>query len=335
MMARPELSTKADVLLIGSGSIAVRHATVVRAVLPGARITLLRLGGRQVANQAIELLVDRIALGWDEAWSPKPTMAIVANAASGHVAVVETLLSREVPILVEKPIGVDFSKDLDLLGQFVWGKSPVLVGYVLRHHPLVRLARDHVSSGAIGEVIHFRGAVGQHLSSWRPDQKVKDTVSARAELGGGALLELSHEIDLALAFHGPATAVNSQLVAGTTLGIGVEVLASILMRHNAGTSSNLHMDMIDRISHRMFTVTGSQGSVEVDLLRGIATLASGDESYEVRTEQTDIFRVQFEHFLECVAETSEPMTTVSDAMAVLRVCRAARRSAVSQRWEET
>ena len=39
--------------------------------------------------------------------------------------------------------------------------------------------------------------VGHDLKKWRPDINYKDSVSAKKSLGGGALRELSHEIDLA------------------------------------------------------------------------------------------------------------------------------------------
>ena len=47
--------------------------------------------------------------------------------------------------------------------------------------------------------------VGQYLPDWRPGTDYKSGVSAQKDLGGGALLELSHELDYLQWFFGNFT----------------------------------------------------------------------------------------------------------------------------------
>ena len=44
-------------------------------------------------------------------------------------------------------------------------------------------------------MLSVRSSVGQYLPEWRKNTDYRKGVSARQDLGGGVLLELSHEID--------------------------------------------------------------------------------------------------------------------------------------------
>ena len=54
---------------------------------------------------------------------------------------------------------------------------------------------DLMQNKIVGKILSVRCEVGQFLPSWRPNIDYRESVSARKALGGGALLELSHEID--------------------------------------------------------------------------------------------------------------------------------------------
>ena len=70
-----------------------------------------------------------------------------------------------------------------------------MTAYNLRFLPSLQAYRERIQFGVIGKVLSVRCEIGQYLPSWRPGSDYRQAVSASRALGGGALLELSHEID--------------------------------------------------------------------------------------------------------------------------------------------
>ena len=66
----------------------------------------------------------------------------------------------------------------------------------LRFLETLQCFRAEMAAGRIGAVHAVRCEIGQYLPAWRPDADYRTTVSAQKALGGGVLLELSHELDL-------------------------------------------------------------------------------------------------------------------------------------------
>ena len=79
-------------------------------------------------------------------------------------------------------------------------KTPVGVGYCLRYKPFITEVKNFLDNGTIGEVVNVEIFAGSYLPDWRPNKDYLSSVSASSMLGGGALLELSHEIDYANLF---------------------------------------------------------------------------------------------------------------------------------------
>ena len=94
---------------------------------------------------------------------------------------------------VEKPLAVT----VEGLAELLDGEAEVTiaVGYNLRFHPALEAIRAAVYEGRIGRLLAVRAEVGQYLPDWHPEEDYRVSYAARRDLGGGALLTLSHELD--------------------------------------------------------------------------------------------------------------------------------------------
>ena len=100
-----------------------------------------------------------------------------------------------VPVLVEKPFSDSLERLQDIANFASLHHIPIMIGYNLRFKASLLEVRKRILSGLIGDVLYVRASVGQYLPDWRPNSDYRKNVSAQKTLGGGALLELSHEID--------------------------------------------------------------------------------------------------------------------------------------------
>ena len=105
-----------------------------------------------------------------------------------------------IPLLIEKPLGTGLENDQDLnYLEKLSASVPILVGYILRYESSLNWIKGQLHQSMLGhKIIEADFYCGSWLPDWRPDSNYISGVSARKELGGGALLELSHELDLAL-----------------------------------------------------------------------------------------------------------------------------------------
>lgn len=320
-----------SILLVGSGAIACRHARLLRELSPNVQISRLN-SGRPAAQPEIDDYVDGLLADWSEVITLRPQAAIVANAAVGHADVVANLLSAQIPTLVEKPLAASTS-DLDVIEKAAASSSvAVLVGYCLRYHPLAQRARSLLDDGAVGTVLGVRAFAGQHLSGWRPGREIADTVSTRTDLGGGVILELSHEVDLTLWFAGAVSGVSAAMSRSGLFPGDAEDLASLTLSHRSGAVSSVSLNMVEHRPRRAITVLGTAATLHIDFAAGTMTCdaAHGEPTVEkVPSTWTpdDMYRAQLRHFSDCVYRGSTPLVPLSSAAETARVCLAAHRAA--------
>ncbi len=178
-----------------------------------------------------------------------PDYVVVATEAHDHRSAVARLASADFRgrVLVEKP--VSHRSEAFPVGGFEW----VGVGYNLRFHPAVVALRTELEGET---VLSVQARVGQHLSQWRPDRDYRDTVTAGPS--GGALLELSHELDLIGWLAGPTVVEEVQL----------DDLAVCVLRLADGGLASVELNLLDRWPTRQMVVTGERSTHVLDLVDG-------------------------------------------------------------------
>ena len=189
----------------------------------------------------------------------------------------------------------------------------------------------------VGRVVGVEAVVGQYLPDWRPGRDYRRTVSARRELGGGALLELSHEIDYLLWHLGAIATVEARLAQLGNLDIDVEDTADIKLIFNSKVPVSLHMDMISKPPRRFCRVEGEKGVLFWDGIRGQTRYyrPGGDEDGNGNGGtllamdsggRNEMYERQLVHFLGCIETGAPPLVGGEDGINVLEVVEAARRS---------
>ena len=81
--------------------------------------------------------------------------------------------------------------------------------------------------GLIGKLVEADFYCGSWLPDWRPNLDYRESVSSQRALGGGVLLELSHEIDMAQYLLGTFEPCSARLHQTGLLEIDVEDQAEL------------------------------------------------------------------------------------------------------------
>ena len=88
-------------------------------------------------------------------------------------------------------------------------------------------------------------------------------MSAKAALGGGVLLELSHEFDYLRWIFGDVSSVYARCAKSGILDIDLELEESVdmLLAFESGLSATVHVDFIQVVPHRICKVIGAEGTL--------------------------------------------------------------------------
>ncbi|MFM7547849.1 MAG: Gfo/Idh/MocA family protein, partial [Cyanobacteriota bacterium] len=234
------------ILVCGLGSIGRRHLRLLHELNPSSELAAWRSGHGPGCPEE-DLLVARFS-SLEEALAWQPDAAIVASPAPLHCAQAWELAAAGVALLIEKPLGTGEEPQAawQPLQSAAVNGLPILVGYVLRHDPALAVLQAWLASGRIGSLVSVHGRCGSWLPDWRPGTDYRRGVSARRELGGGVLLELSHDLDLLRSLLGPLTVTVADLSCSGLLEIGVEDRALLLLRTGAGARLSLQLDFCTR-----------------------------------------------------------------------------------------
>ena len=213
-------------LIVGFGSIARKHIRVLKKNWPSFEIGIYKKG---ILLKCEELnLCEKRFTNYQECVGWSPHYVIIASPCSQHLEQALYFAGKGIPTLIEKPIGK--GDELESSWEELLSLSkrvPIMVGYVFRHDECLKELENILSLNNYGKIIEVESYCGSWLPDWRANSDYKNSVSAQNKLGGGVLLELSHEIDLINYLFGPLEIKYAASMNTNSLEIDVEDVALI------------------------------------------------------------------------------------------------------------
>ena len=248
---------------------------------------------------------------------PKYDVGVICSSTSMHEPHFEILYSSNIPTLVEKPFchSVQSAQKWETCVD-----SDHRVAYLLRYHPVVKEVIRLLPQ--CGRVFMASFRFGQYLPFWRPSRDYRDTYSAKKELGGGVVLDSSHEIDLILYLLGRPERIYGIARKISPLEISSEDYGAARFEMKNGALVDLNLNYIQRIPERVLTIDGETGGIYANLLTGEVSFQDNGEisRLKVDIDREAIFREELRSFLFSRAECVLP--TVSEACEVVKISEA-------------
>jgi predicted dehydrogenase len=333
-------------LIAGLGSIGRRH---FRNLISLGERDLVLLRTRKATLPDDELAGFPVETDLNEALKKhKPDAVIVANPTSKHLDVAIPAAEAGCHILLEKPVSHSLER-LDVLQQAAQKTgSKILVGFQFRYHPTLNKARELIYSGALGQVLSVHAHWGEYLPQWHPWEDYRQSYAARANLGGGVIVTLTHPLDYLRYLLGDVESLWSFNGHISPLGVDVEDVAEIGLKFANGAVGGVHVNYFQRPPVHRLEIVGTNGTLRWDNADGILHFqrmlvpfdsysdqppAPVMESYSPPEgfERNQLFLAQTRHFIEIVRGESEPVCTLEDGVKALRLALAAYESQKSGR----
>ena len=362
--------------LIGSGYIGRAHAIAlagVGAVFPDVEAPVLELLADSDAARAAEAaaalgfrrstgdwrrLVEDPSVDVVDVCSPNylhREMALAAFAAGKHV-------------WCEKPLALDAAEAREVAAAAARSGRRHLIGFNYSRNPLIRVAREMIAAGDIGDVTGFSG---QYFEDYMADPAVPWSWRCQRRLAGaGALADLgSHLIEMAETLLGPIESVIANLqtvhrerrdpASGAMRPVENEDSATALVRFASGCGGNF---AISRVATGFkcglaFKVFGTKGAIAFDQermnelrvyvssdpagRRGFRTILAGPEHADYRwfcpapghgLGINDLKVIEARELLRAIAENRAATPGVDVGLRVQLVMDALERSHAAGAW---
>jgi predicted dehydrogenase len=320
--------------VVGCGSIGKRHIRNLRALGIHSVFGIdTDADRRQEAAESGAIPVSSLQAAFDAGVN----VVFITLPNRLHKTVLEEAIKAECHIFVEKPIAAD-TEDLDAIVRDVGSKHLVAyMGSNWKFHPSFKVMKE-ILPESVGRVISARAIAGQYLPDWHPWEDYRKGYSANKSLGGGILLD-SHEINYMTWLLAPACEVACMAGKLSDLEIDTEDTAALILRLKTGTLLEIHLDYNLRLYQRAYDFHGTTGFLTWDYRQGAVRLYDKitdkwttwetPPGYDINQMYLD----QTQHFLDCLEGKAEPLTPLSEGLAVLKVIEAAKRSSESRKFE--
>ena len=323
-----------NILVYGAGSIGKRH--IANLLSLGMNVFVWRK--RSEKNQELlDYFNHRVTIAKDfNSVKDKIDAIVISNSTSEHREILELSIQSNKHIYIEKPITTKIS-GIDNLAQMIKKRRLIVeVGCQLRKHPALDFLSSHLESE--DEAVYtFRIHAGQRLEDWRPGTDYRKSYSSKKNEGGGALLDIIHEIDLALWLLGDVTEVYGDLSNISDQSIEAEDLANIIMKLDSGAVGQVQLDLLSPILRRGIEIVTKSSVYTWNYSNGnIIQSSKESERYIYEIDKTfdrnDMFISTMKNFISRISgEIRKPSCSFDDGIKALKVVDAIEKSYINRR----
>lgn len=282
-------------VIAGLGSIGTRHKKILEAL------------GHEVIPCHRD---DNLSLILKES---KPDGVLVCNLNNLHIRTGLEVIKNGCPLFMEKPLSLNLKGVKELVDLAKKKKLVMQVGYVLRFNPGLLKIKKQLEDKIAGEVYAAQIEVGTYMPSWVPNQDYKKRYHSRGNLGGGVVGDLSHELDYSYWLFGKVKKVMAIVKHIPKLEIETEAMASILMEHDSGVISEVHLDYLQKEVSRNLKVIGENKNLYWDYLTS-------------ESNSNEKFENQIKNFINSIKGKENPRVTGEDGWHIQQIIEAVKES---------
>ena len=323
------------ILILGTGSVGKRHARNFQQL--GCTISCMdprqdRLD--EVKSEGVELKSAFTSV--ESALSGKESFdaVVVGSPPSFHVEQCIAALNNSLPVLLEKPVSPDLDGCSRLHKAVGEASAPLLLGYTWRWWPPLARVKDLLSAQTLGNLLSVTFTMSAHLADWHPWERYQDFFMSDAALGGGALLDESHWLDLMLWFFGMPDRLFAKIEKISDLEIETDDNVDMqIIYDNNNIRVNMHLDLYGRPHEKSIQFIGTNGSLiwEPNQIKICHEMDPNWEIENFDNDRNDMFVNVAEEFLKVMAGDVQASCTIDDGLKVLQLIEAARQSSREER----
>jgi predicted dehydrogenase len=311
------------ILIIGAGSIGERH---IRNLLALGYRNLIVYRQRNLPFRTINFEQVRVITDFGQIEIMRPKAAFITSPTAQHLPQAIACARLGMHLFIEKPLSHSL-EGLSMLQKTVEEKGVyVYVGYMMRFHPLIGRLKEIIEARCYGKLLSFSTRWGEYLPDWHPWEDYRTSYAARKEMGGGAALTLSHDLDLVLWLAG-SPLVNHYALPNRASALEVDVEAGMdfLLQFESGTTGHVHLNFFEKPPARYLHYVFESAVVHFDYYTNELQIATSDETKTLKKNQFDrnqLFIDQTLYFFNKIQnfDLRDSLAEIENSERIIKMC---------------
>ena len=249
---------------------------------------------------------------------------IISTSPEAHGDYIRFALNHKKHFFVEHPTSDDGYVDIFKHNHLDIVKAPSCT--LLFYEPL-KMVKKLLDEDAIGKILAFQYHMGQYLPDWHPWEDYKKAYAARSEMGGGVVLTMCHELNYLTFLFGKAIQCKALEFKKKTLNITAEEGINILLEHETGVHSNVHLNYVQKPDRRSLDIIGEKGSLYWEPGNNEIIFDDGKnkeiytfENNRMGTPYEQSFYNQMEHFVAMAQKKVKSKVPLTKGIEDLELC---------------
>lgn len=320
-------------MIAGLGSIGRRH---LRNLLALGETDILLFRTHQATMPDEELRGFPVFTELGAALAQKPDGVIISNPTAAHMGVALPAARAGCNLLIEKPISHNLEGLQALRAELDRHQKQAQVGFHFRYHPVLRLIKQILEKGDLGRTLSAEAHWGEYLPGWHPWEDYRASYAARADLGGGVTLTLSHPFDYLRWLLGEVAWLSAATARASDLGIEAEDRSDINLCFTSAASAQVHLDYYQRPAAHWLEITCTNGFIRWENASGTAVVTNaltGSQETLVPPpgfERNSMFLEEMSHFIRLCRGETDAECGLEDGVRALEIALAVHQSSAKE-----
>lgn len=253
---------------------------------------------------------------------PQIRAVVLATPAALHYEQVKQALNAGKDVFVEKPLALHHTEGQELVELAKKKNLILMVGHILEYHPAVALLKQIIERGELGRVIYLYSN-RLNLGKVRQEENILWSFAP-------------HDISVICSLLN-AEPIEVVASGGSYLQSGIADVTVSNLVFEGGTRAHIFVSWLHPYKEQKLVVVGDSKMAVFDDTAREGKLKIYDKGIEWRaglpvprqTSETTLFfeeqeplRLECEHFINCITERRQPLTSGESALRVLRVLEA-------------
>jgi predicted dehydrogenase len=331
--SKSELGVKMKITVLGAGSIGRRHLRGLESLKNELGIEELRVydPNPERISQALAEAPTIVSSDGMESAVTGADALFFCMPTSLHIPCFNEAKDYGVfSAFFEKPLSHSIAGCEQMLRDQSNRERKVVVGYMLHYHPVLNRAKQIIASGQLGRILSVRAEAGFYLPNWHPWEDYRDFYMSDKLGGGGALLDISHEINYLQWLFGDIVEVQGLMATISDLEITSDDFSAAICKFRNGIIGQIQLDLLQFEESRNCKVIGTRGIMNFDLVTNEIRCNAVD-NFEWNVEKVDvefdkIYHVEYRNVINHFRAEDSYVVSGDIAYDTMQVVEAIRRS---------
>lgn len=307
------MKKKKRVLIIGFGSIGNK----IFKILTNYKKIEIEIGILRIKQKTEKNIKAKFFFNIKDAIKYNPDYIFICTTANLHGIYFKKLKNLNAKIFIEKPL-TNRDNEIKVFKNY---PKDLMIGYFLRFHEPIRYLKKYIANKQSSiRAINFE--VGYDLRKWRPKREIISTATAQKKYGGGALFELSHEIDLAVWMLGYPDEVFCQKQKLSKLKIDVDDFTNIILNYKKKNQCiTINMDLLQSKYSRNIKIIFDNEIIFYNFLSGKIEIFKKDKSkiINLNSNLSKAYSNQINYFLQKFNNKNDKMKYFSNKESSIKL----------------